>query len=655
MIQNSGDDFFLGLYSAMFFDIVSRRPSLHVDCERDYKRLLSIVKDHGCHRVFCDFLPALGKHLDQCLANELFVRSGLPLSRPFKHGSPIPRLFKGLYLALFDESGVLRSNLDSKHVADLRQVLYCLKRFRVTCDPSYTFRSVDEYVQIDAEIRKPSLSWDCDLMDTRECGSLSLRDCHSQSPQPGDLFYEVDKPASPSISDKCLDTIQFVADAVTAELGRFKPYEWGARHGPGAVADAKGGADKYLFPTWPRKLDNIFPYADWAFSSNRIWADVVIHEPDSLSSENESDAKLITVPKEFTKPRLIASEPTAHQWCQQVLRDFLMERVSKTSISSSVRFNDQSRNARLALLASHTGSHSTIDLSSASDRLSCWLVERLFRRSPSVLEGFHAVRTRYLRNNIDKKLPSLIKLRKFSTMGSALTFPVQTYVFTMVAVGVLLHCRGLPLTYASIRTASRAVRVFGDDIIVPNDVSDAVQECLHAFGLKVNRNKTFRTGKFRESCGCEAYDGNDVTRVSVNAIPAVSSPESVIGTVDTHNNFYSRGWWRTADFLKRKVTAMKNYSFKAVAPDSGSVGWYDVAWRDSPHLKKRWNPSLQRIEYRVTRLYSRASTVPTRGESMLLQYFTVGCRPTKFLVRELGKLASISRPQLRTGWESEWG
>ncbi len=70
-------------------------------------------------------------------------------------------------------------------------------------------------------------------------------------------------------------------------------------------------------------------------------------------------------------------------------------------------------------------------------------------------------------------------------------------------------------------------------------------------------------------------------------------------------------------------------------------------------MRKRWNPSLQRTEYRVTRAYASVRTVPTRGVSMLLQYFTVGCREVEFLVRELGRLASNSKLKLKLRWEPE--
>ncbi len=653
MDDSSGEAFLLGLYDAMFSDIVAQCPSLRVDCERDYKRLLSIVETDGYQRLFFDYLPAMGKHFDMCLSQGHLTKSGLPHTRSTNWSSTIPRLFKGLYLLVFDKSGELRAGLDPQAVMWLRQLFYCCKRYRTDCDPTYTFRSVDEFFQTDREVSPGSLNWDGDDFSTDTISDLHIGDRFSTVLLPDDLLRETYGSTSPLLDSNCADAIQFVADVVTAEVGGFNAYDWRARHGPGAVADAKGVADKYLFPSWPAKLDAVFPYADWAFSSHGVWADSVIHEGSSLSSDNEVPAKLIAVPKEFTKPRLIASEPTAHQWCQQVIRDFLMDRVQETSIRHTVNFRSQERNARLALLASHTGSHGTIDLSSASDRISCYVVERLFRRSPTLVTAFHSVRTRWIRNDIDKKSPKLERLRKFSTMGSALTFPVQTYLFSMIAIGCLLSVRKLPWSSSSIERLSREVRVFGDDIIVPSDVMDLVQETLCTLGLRVNRNKTYGTGKFRESCGCEAYDGHDVTRISVNTTPVVSKPESVVSSVDTHNNFLMKGYVRTADYLKRRVVSWKRYFFPLTRPGSGSVGWYDIAWWDRSSLRKRWNPSLQRVEYRVTRAYARSRTVPTRGVSMLLQYFTVGCREVEFLVRELGLLASTTELKLRLRWEPE--
>jgi hypothetical protein len=80
-------------------------------------------------------------------------------------------------------------------------------------------------------------------------------------------------------------------------------------------------------------------------------------------------------------------------------------------------------------------------LKSASDRISCWVIERLFRRSPSLLSALYATRTRWITQSLDKKSPEACRLRKFSTMGSAVTFPVQTILFSVLAVSSVLYTR----------------------------------------------------------------------------------------------------------------------------------------------------------------------------------------------------------------------
>lgn len=653
MTDNSGEEYLFGLYRAILKDVVLRYPRLRVDSERDIQRLLSIADTDGYRRLFYVILPALGKHFDQCLSKGSYIPSGLAHSRAFSRKSPIPRLFKGLLLMIFDKSGELRSDPEKEAILFLRQLYLCCKSVRVPCDPSATWSSVDEFFQTDEQVSRPTLSWECDELDLSGVSDLHIGDLlRPKFLLNGPLFKTTREDSFPDVRLSAIcDSIQTTADIVCSQLGGFNPFDWKARHGPGAVADARSEEDKYLFPTWPAKLDRIFPYADWAFSSYQHWVDTIDHHSHSdVSSDWEAPARLIAVTKEYTKPRLIAAEPTAHQWCQQVVREFLMERVTKTCISNSISFRDQSRNAELALSASHTGSHSTIDLSSASDRISCWLIERLFRRSTTLLDAFHSVRTRFILNRLDVKSPKLHKLRKFSTMGSALTFPVQTYVFTMIAVGTILYEYNLRPTIVNIRRVSDLVRVFGDDIIVPNATSDSVQEMLGLLGMKVNASKTFADGKFRESCGCDAYDGTDVSRVRLNSIPAMSKPGSVMAAVDTANNFFMKGLYITAEYIRGRVDGDRSNMIPAVTPGSGTFGWYDHAWSIWTPRKKRWNRSLQRIEYLVTTLKQDERKVPTRGASMIHQYFNQSWFPTKFLKRELGRRISISSGRLTRRW-----
>jgi hypothetical protein len=369
--------------------------------------------------------------------------------------------------------------------------------------------------------------------------------------------------------------------------------------------------------------------------------------------DHEPPARLLAVPKTYAGPRLICSEPTSGQWCQQVIRDYLMSRAKDTSLSPSIDFRSQERNQELAQEASHTGSHSTIDLSSASDRISCWVVERLFRLRPELLQCMYSVRTRWVHQDIDRFSPAYARLRKFSTMGSALTFPVQTYLFTVLAVGTIIHERRWKHSIASIRRACQEVRVFGDDMIVPIDCHDSIVATLTHFLLKVNPAKTFWTGRFRESCGIDAYDGNDVTKVSIMSRPLVSKPESVLSSVDTHNNLLRAGWYRAATYVRKQVSSLKRHAFRWVDPTTGAIGWHSYFGETNSHLQRRWNESLQRMEVRATAPCGVDSRTAVDRDSMVLQYFTeCKSRPKSQEIR-LGTMP-LRRPlKLRWSWVLE--
>jgi hypothetical protein len=388
----------------------------------------------------------------------------------------------------------------------------------------------------------------------------------------------------------------------------------------------------------------------FAFANYSHWVDFLESgAADETLRNHEPPARLLAVPKSFAGPRLICSEPTSGQWCQQVIRDFLMSRVSSTGLSPSIDFRSQELNQEAALLASHRQSHSTIDLSSASDRISCWVIERLFRRSPTLLTCMYSVRTRWVQQDIDRKSPRFARLRKFSTMGSALTFPVQSYLFATFAIGVVLSMRGYPFTYASIRKASREVRVFGDDLIVPIDCHDNVVAVLTHFRLKVNSDKTYSSGSFRESCGMDAYDGHNVTKVSVLNMPLVSKPESVLSCLDTHNNLLKAGWYASAEYVRTTVSRLGRFAFRWVDPTSGAIGWHSYFGETNSHLQWRWNESLQRREYRATSPTGSDRREAVDSNSMVHQYFTE-CKTPPETDYRLGR-APLRRPlKLRWSW-----
>ena len=647
MTINSYARYLSGLYSAIFFDIACAIPALRVDSERDSKRLLSIIDREGLRVLLVD-LPAQGKHFDKCLSYGHLTKSGIAHQGPFRRRGIIPRLFKGLYLRVFDENGCLVSDPDLQCIRFLRLLFLVAKRFRMPCSDSSTWETVDEFFRTDRECRLPSLSWDDDCISTGNLRDLSFDDHVSPVLSGDDLFETLAGPPSICASG-ALTCVQLAADCVTASLGRFEPTEWRAKHGPGAVADLRREQYKYLFPNWSAKLEFAFPYADFAFANHSFWVDGIhSHKDFNLDSfEVESPSRLIAVPKTLTGPRLIASEPVSHQWCQQSIRDFMATRVSDTPLCNSVSFDSQDQNGMLAQRASHYMSHATIDLSSASDRMTCWLVERFFRASPSLIEALHASRTRWVSNDIDAKSPSLHRLRKFSTMGSAVTFPVQTYVFATVAIACVLYVRKMKVNLRNMRLVGREVRVFGDDIIVPIDASSCTQETLQCLGFKVNQSKTFEVGKFRESCGVEAYDGHDVTKVSILTAPDVTRPESIMSSVDAHNNFLLGGYLRCAEFIKSTVAGIRGIHVPDKGIDSGAFGF--ISFGNPGTTKSRWNPNTHKQEFFCTRLIVKSDRKEFECGSMLLQYFTEACIKPDRNEPRLG-LASRTVTKLRNGW-----
>jgi hypothetical protein len=260
------------------------------------------------------------------------------------------------------------------------------------------------------------------------------------------------------------------------------------------------------------------------------------------------------------------------------------------------------------------------------------------------------VRTRWITQDIDKKSPSYHKLRKFTTMGSAVTFPVQSILFSVVAIAAILYREGRFCNYRSIRRAARMVRVFGDDIIVPMHVHDDVVSMLTCLQLKVNPSKTFSTGWFRESCGVDAYGGYDVSKVSIRHVPSVSSPASVLSAVDTHNLFYKKGWSNVCRYIKETVDGLGRYRFRLVGSDSGAIGWHCDAGEYTQSLRTRWNSGLHRAEVYVTEPRGKVTRTPVDSDTMLLQYFTEVFEPPKRSEERLGVTALRDGLKLRAVW-----
>lgn len=340
-------------------------------------------------------------------------------------------------------------------------------------------------------------------------------------------------------------------------------------HGPGATADYRKGNQKWQFPTWPERLERLFPYREYAQHS--ILADR--EQPLKLLSQDEEyPTRVILVPKTQVTPRIIAAEPTAMQYVQQAISGEIVDGIEKHPIASSFTgFVHQWPNQALAHFASDGGSLATLDLSEASDRVPNWLVEAILEPWPHLNEAVQACRS------TRAKLPDgrVIPLLKFASMGSALTFPIEAIVFTAVTLVGVHRAASVRVSRSSLTRLGRdMVRVYGDDIICPSVAAETVIESLEAFGFRVNRHKSFWTGLFRESCGKEYWNGRDVsiTKIRYKFPSSLRDAKEVISAVATRNQFYLAGLHRTTALYDEELTRLLGGRFPIVEASSPLLG-----------------------------------------------------------------------------------
>jgi len=302
------------------------------------------------------------------------------------------------------------------------------------------------------------------------------------------------------------------------------------------------------------------------------------------------------------------------QYMQQaILERFVAGLGSSSLLDPFLRFTDQVPNQDMARDGSLGSGLATLDLSEASDRVSNLLVRSLFNRFPNLQEGIDATRSR----QADVPGYGVVRLSKFASMGSALCFPIEAIVFlTCVFLGIQ-DVLNRPLTRNTIRSFHGKVRVYGDDIIVPVEYVFAVVSRLESFGFKVNKNKSYWNGKFRESCGKDYYDGTDVTVVRVRQeFPARQQDAiKVASLVSLRNQFYARGLWQTCRYLDEQIERF--IPFPAVSPDSEALGKHSFLGFETEKLC----PELQRPMVKAACLVTKIPENPLDDYGALMKFF----------------------------------
>lgn len=351
------------------------------------------------------------------------------------------------------------------------------------------------------------------------------------------------------------------------------------KHGPGAVAEGLKNWEKVNFAYTFRQLERVGGEQLLYLNDGHK-----MHEPRDMKVLKHAITRVICVPKDFMKPRIISAEPQTMQFLQQGVARYMMATVEH--LCPYIRFRDQTVNAMLAKRGDEVA---TLDMSDASDRVSRRIVRQLFPNDWAEL--LFSLRSGF------SKLPdgTVVPLRAFAPMGSALCFPVEAIVFAAVTVAVLCHIDGGSWFSKEKR---KLVGIYGDDIIVPRDAGEAVLAVLRATGFTPNVAKCCLNGFFRESCGAEWWRGDDVTVVRPRSLSPLYSPQDTyVSCAEMPMALHAKRLYETG-FLNAAQWLADRCVFPVAIGDGPGYMPSGLNWKKPG--KFRWNPKYQRLEQQTT-------------------------------------------------------
>jgi len=477
--------------------------------DRDYREICSRYQREGLSFLTIT-LPRLDDVLLKGLSSGHISRADFEGFKPFKKRGSLPALLQGFFRCIFDDDGWLLSSPNVDAIYAIRQVSRLFKKVEKPCSDRRIRAAYRRY-----EDNDQSINW-----NSNRCA--------------------IDTSILASVSGYLWSDLEELSGKLYCFPGIF---------GSGATAGREKRNERFTVTKWPTRSETSFPAIFHAVHNES--------EPLTgirfLALDEEEPVRVVQVPKTLKTPRTISVEPSYTMLMQQSIAKPLMSYLeSKRFGFRSIRFTDQSVNREWARRGSLDGSIATIDLSDASDLVPLGAVQEIFKVCPAFLQLIEDCRTR------TALLPDgrIIDLKKFSSMGSALCFPVESmYFFTIVMYSLVRQSGKRPSRRYLQKLASR-VAIYGDDILVDSSMASGVEADLEAFGLKVNRDKSFHTGFFRESCGGDYYRGVDVTPLYVRQwddTGQLNDPVMRVAQVALSNSFYMKGLWNACDYLRTEL------------------------------------------------------------------------------------------------------
>jgi hypothetical protein len=524
---------------------VSAYPAQQViESTRDLSTIVARVNTEGIG-FLTKTLPSLGRAIDIALATGTTLQVS---SFARKRGSKLPRFLGWLIGFVFDNDGVELPHGCPTALRYLRVLTQAFYKLELPFEDSVLAEIQSQFVATDAALNK---EWSLDPVSR--------------------VAYKIASRLIPRV------------------LANANPLDILPGHGPGAVAGGQRPSEKPLFTEWFPQLDRMYPFIEYFMFSPSHISDRI----DSLGinqanpTERPPLSKVVFVPKDSRGPRLISMETRELQWIQQGQKDLLYHTVERHPLTRGhINFTDQTVNRSLALISSLSGEWVTLDMKEASDRVSLthlytlfpdnWIEALLASRSPGTMfpDG------------------TVVQFNKFAPMGSAVCFPVEALVFWALALGYLS-------TRYPLRVAKEKIFVYGDDIIVPSKDYEGIIRLYESTGLMVNRSKSCIGGSFRESCGCDAYRGVDVTPIRFKRRWSHRLiVQDIHAWVAYSNRLHSMNFFGAASFI---TEALSRYRIPFTGGGTDCTAFVrpscEVLPTNRRHgVKLRFNPHLHRLE-----------------------------------------------------------
>lgn len=490
-----------------------------------------------------------------------FEPSGLKRYRNATVKSVLPAFAGEIFRCTHTDDGQLREDADPRMVQKIRTVLFATYKMR----EEFSSESLDTY-------RASFIACDRSLLEVE-----FVQDCKKAVEDEVDTLSRVNRQYRAVLREARI--------LVHRVLQNADPMDITPSHGPGAVSEGLAPYEKPYHSDMAEPMGDVYDITYYISGSHALVDN--IHEYKNDTGFNDV-ARVLFVPKDSRGPRVITCEPVAKQWIQQGLMRAMKQALRDSPLTRDcVVLHDQTVNQVVSALSSVLGTFASIDLKDASDRVTVELVKFLF--PDNWFRCMMAARSSYYRFQKSEDIRPLIK---YAGMGNATTFPTEALCFWALGQALVKQHNA----------ACQDVYVYGDDILIDSESVKLLTGLFTYVGLKVNTDKSFVDGPFREACGYDAFKGQNVAPLRIKTlVDALNDPEGQASALSGLVEVANRTWANhpnLASFLYEQVKSLAPWVPNSDIRIPGALV-FNLGHHLVDTMPVRWNKRYQRREFLV--------------------------------------------------------